>query len=56
MKMSIDIPDSLYKQARIRAVETGQTINHLVLISLCRELEFPTATAKAGKSFLARLV
>jgi hypothetical protein len=54
MKTTIDIPEPLYKQAKIRAVETGQTLKHLVLISLSRELEFPTATAEVGKSFRER--
>ncbi len=41
-------------KAKIRAVETGQTLKHLVLISLSRELEFPTAPAEGGKSFRER--
>lgn len=39
MKTTIDIPDPLYKQAKIRAVQTGQTLKHLVLVSLSRTLE-----------------
>jgi hypothetical protein len=42
MKTTVDIPESLYKQAKIRAVETGQTLKSLVLVSLSRELEHPT--------------
>jgi hypothetical protein len=38
MKTTVDIPEPLYKQAKIRAVETGQTLRQLVLISLSREL------------------
>ena len=54
MKTTIDIPEPLYKQAKIRAVETGQTLKHLVLISLSRELEFSTETSNVGKSFQER--
>jgi len=39
MKTTIDIPESLYKKAKIRAVETGRTLKDLVLTSLERELE-----------------
>ncbi len=38
MKTTIDIPDVLYKRAKIRAVETGRTLKDLVLNSLEREL------------------
>ena len=54
MKTTIDIPEPLYKQAKIRAVETGQTLKHLVLVSLSRELETPITDAEAGKSFWER--
>ena len=39
MKTTIDIPESLYKKAKIRAVERGQTLKQIVLESLERELE-----------------
>ena len=54
MKTTIDIPEPLYKKAKIRAVETGQTLRHLVLVSLSRELETPTPDAEEAKSFWAR--
>ncbi len=38
MKTTIDIPDALYKKAKIRAVETGRTLKDLVLTSLEKEL------------------
>lgn len=38
MKTTIEIPDSLYRQAKIRAVETGRTLKDLVLTSLEKEL------------------
>jgi hypothetical protein len=39
MKTTIDIPDSLYKKVKIRAIERGQTLKQIVLTSLERELE-----------------
>jgi hypothetical protein len=54
MKTTIDIPEPLYKNAKIRAVETGQTLKHLVLTSLIRELEVSTSASAEGKSFLDR--
>ena len=54
MKTTIDIPEPLYKQAKIRAVETGQTLKHLVLASLSRELKVPSAQGGAQKRFWER--
>ena len=54
MKTTIDIPEPLYKQAKIRAIETGQTLKHLMLISLNRELDVPTSESDEGKTFLER--
>jgi hypothetical protein len=54
MKTTIDIPEPLYKKAKIRAVETGQTLKHLVLVSLSRELEVPAAESDEKKSFWER--
>jgi hypothetical protein len=39
VKTTIDIPEALYKKAKIRAVEQGQTLKEIVLASLRRELE-----------------
>ena len=39
MKTTIDIPEMLYKKAKIRAIESGQTLKQIVLTSLERELE-----------------
>jgi hypothetical protein len=41
MKTTIDIPDALYKRARIRAIERGKTLKQIVLASLERELDAP---------------
>jgi len=54
MKTTIEIPEPLYKRAKIRAIETGQTLKHLVLVSLNRELQEASLTPDAGKSFLER--
>jgi len=54
MKTTIDIPEPLYKQAKIRAIQTGQTLRHLVLASLSHELEVPPAVAEDGKSLWDR--
>lgn len=54
MKTTIDIPEPLYKQAKIRAVETGQTLKSLVLISLSHELSGTLCNSETGKSFLDR--
>lgn len=45
MKTTIDIPDSLYKEAKIRAIERGMTLKDIVLTSLERELHAPLAGA-----------
>ena len=39
MKTTIDIPEGLYRRAKIRAVETGRTLKNLVLTSLEKELD-----------------
>lgn len=46
MKTTIEIPDPLYKRAKIRAVESGQTLKQLVLIALQRGLDTPEALAE----------
>jgi hypothetical protein len=54
MKTTIDIPDELYKKAKIRAIEQGQTLKQIVLTSLAKELEPAPATPAAGQSFMER--
>lgn len=48
VKTTIDIPDALYKRAKIRAVETGRTLKDLVLTSLEKELD-PASPAQPEK-------
>jgi len=53
MKTTIDIPEALYRRAKIRAVERGQTLKQLVLVSLNRELDGPDAVAEPPASYWA---
>jgi hypothetical protein len=58
MKTTIDIPEDLYKRAKIRAIERRQSLKQIVLISLERELEVselpqePVASYWANRRFL----
>ncbi|MDA0767372.1 MAG: hypothetical protein O3A92_11185 [Verrucomicrobia bacterium] len=54
MKTTIDIPDALYKKAKIRAVERGLTLKEIVLRSLTKELEPQPSDLAAGLSFNER--
>jgi hypothetical protein len=54
MKTTIDIPDALYKKAKIRAIERGQTLKDIVLTSLIKELEPPSVIPAPGQSFMER--
>lgn len=53
MKTTIDIPEPLYKKAKIRAIEQGQTLKQIVLTSLERELENPHTAQEAPASYWA---
>lgn len=54
MKTTIDIPDALYKKAKILAIERGQTLKQIVLTSLEAELgDDSTKVAEAPKSYWA---
>lgn len=54
MKTTIDIPEALYRRAKIRAVETGRTLKELVLSSLERELSPASSSLVTGRSFSER--
>ena len=55
MKTTIDIPEPLYRKAKIRAAENGTTLKQIVLTSLDKELGTPVAPAPPDKgSFMAR--
>jgi hypothetical protein len=49
MKTTIDIPEALYRRAKIHAVETGRTLKDLMLTSLEKEL-VPASSAQPEKS------
>jgi len=53
MKTTIDIPETLYKKAKIRAFEQGQSLKDLVVRSLHRELEPSSTGGGNGKSLWA---
>jgi uncharacterized protein YggE len=53
VKTTIDIPEALYKKAKIRAIERGQTLKQIVLNSLERELESPPAVEEAPSPYWA---
>lgn len=55
VKTTIDIPEPLYKQAKIRAVERGQTLRVLMLSALERELgNAGSLPAERPKTFAER--
>jgi hypothetical protein len=53
MKTTIDIPEPLYKKAKIRAVELRQTLRDIVLASLEHELEKPVTGEGPQPSYWA---
>lgn len=53
MKTTIDIPDDLYKKAKIRAIERGLTLKQVVLTSLERELELSPSLQEPSPSYWA---
>ncbi len=56
MKTTIDIPDELYKKAKIHAIETGTTLKQLVLTALKHELTAKTPGSTVTESFFERRV
>jgi hypothetical protein len=54
MKTTIDIPEPLYRQAKIQAIEQGTTLKELVLRALRRELESTTIPATQVPYFARR--
>ena len=52
MKTTIDIPDPLYRQVKIKAFERGSSLRDLMINSLRREIGLETAPA--GAPLLAR--
>ncbi|NNC89380.1 MAG: hypothetical protein HKN82_13050 [Akkermansiaceae bacterium] len=54
MKLTVEIPDSLYRRAKIRAVEEGGTLRELVIASLERELAGTGRVAEEAAPYFAR--
>lgn len=54
MKTTIDIPEPLYKRAKIRAVQKGLTLRQVVLASLRRELEAGSSGGRGSQSLWQR--
>lgn len=54
MKTTIDIPEPLYKAAKIRAVEYGQTLREVVVAALERDLRGSEAEEPAAPYFARR--
>lgn len=52
MKTTLEIPDPVYKQAKIRAVELGTSLREILLRGLERELA-SAENSTAGKSYWA---
>ena len=52
MKTTIDIPEPLYRKAKIRAAETGSTLKQIVLTSLGKELDHEATPSADKKSFM----
>ena len=48
MKTTVDIPDALYRQAKIRAAEEGTTLRALLLHSLAESLTRSAAPLRGG--------
>jgi hypothetical protein len=53
MKTTIDIPDSLYREAKIRAVEERTSLKAILLRGLEREIRAEPVIAPAEKSYWA---
>lgn len=53
MKTTIDIPEALYKEAKIRAVERSQTLREVVVAALERDLR-ETKTGEPAAPYFAR--
>ena len=54
MKTTIDIPDPLYRQAKIRAVEKGTSLKALVLTALEHELRNRVNETEPKAPYFAR--
>ena len=53
VKTTIDIPEPLYKRAKIKALERGETLRQVVLAALAHDLDAPGCTSRKA-SFAQR--
>ena len=53
MKTTIDIPEPLYKRAKIKALERGETLREVVLAALAHDLDSPGGASRKA-SFAQR--
>ncbi len=54
MKMTVELPDALFRQAKIRAVERGETMREFVMAALGRELASNRTGEEARPYFVDR--
>ena len=54
MKTTVDIPEPLYRRAKIRAAENGQTLREVVLAALQRDLREDKLEEPSGPYFVRR--
>ncbi len=54
VKTTIEIPDAMYRRAKILAIERDQTLKDFVLNALERELNSSDSTDRTEQSFWAR--
>lgn len=54
MKITINIPEDLYKRAMIRSVVNGQTLKQVELTSLAMELETPDGSSSGISRWVDR--
>jgi len=54
MKTTIEIPDELYKKAKIHAIDSGMTLKQIVITSLKNELEKQISRSETTPTFAQR--
>ncbi len=55
MKTTIDIPEPLYREARIRAVQDGSTLKDLILKAIQHELQIYASPLPAKPSAVPKM-
>lgn len=54
MKTTIDIPEPVYKMAKVVAIERGQSLRQVLLDALNKELKVTPEAASASPTFFER--